>query len=194
MFSVLAPSQVWTLANYVLTTREAKRSFGFIGSGAILGWIVGGFATRAAVSRFGTESMLLLRRASPCSLCAGLVVLIWRDRPSYVGNEHAGRRATCGIACRCGAACELIRESPYLRAIAVADPASSALTTTIAGWQFKAIAKAAMPDTDELAMFFGTFNMIAGADVAGAAAAADRPRAAHRRRRRRRCSSCRPRC
>ena len=58
MFSVLAPSQVWTLANYVMTTREAKRSFGFIGSGAILGWIVGGFATRAGVSRFGTENML----------------------------------------------------------------------------------------------------------------------------------------
>ena len=58
VFSVLAPSQVWTLANYVLTTREAKRSFGFIGSGAILGWIVGGLATRTGVSRFGTENML----------------------------------------------------------------------------------------------------------------------------------------
>ena len=45
VFSVLAPAQVWTLANYVLTTREAKRAFGFIGSGAILGWIVGGLAT-----------------------------------------------------------------------------------------------------------------------------------------------------
>src|ERR1700754_2914538 len=50
VFSVLAPSQVWTLANYVMTTREAKRGFGFIGSGAILGWIVGGFATRQAVA------------------------------------------------------------------------------------------------------------------------------------------------
>ena len=36
------------------------------------------------------------------------------------------------------------------------------LTTTIAGWQFKAIAKQSVPDTDQLAMFFGTFNMIAG--------------------------------
>ena len=55
----------------------------------------------------------------------------------------------------------LVRESPYLRAIA-ALVLISALTTTVAGWQFKAIAKAAIPDTDELAMFFGTFNMIAG--------------------------------
>ena len=45
VLSVLVPSQVCTLANYVMTTREAKRAFGFIGSGAILGWIVGGYLT-----------------------------------------------------------------------------------------------------------------------------------------------------
>ncbi len=56
LFSVLAPAQVWTLANFVLTTREAKRAFGFIGSGAILGWIVGGFATRVTAAWLGTES------------------------------------------------------------------------------------------------------------------------------------------
>src|SRR5689334_14525381 len=33
MFGVLAVTQVWTLANYALTDREAKRLFGFIGSG-----------------------------------------------------------------------------------------------------------------------------------------------------------------
>src|SRR5687767_1029306 len=59
VLSVLIPTQVWTLANYVLTTREAKRSFGFIGGGAILGWIVGGLATRELVEWYGTESTLL---------------------------------------------------------------------------------------------------------------------------------------
>ena len=46
MFGVVAPAQVWTLANGVLTTREAKRMYGFIGSGATAGWIVGGFLTQ----------------------------------------------------------------------------------------------------------------------------------------------------
>src|ERR1700730_6347759 len=32
VFGVLAPTQVWTLANYLLTTREAKRIFGLVGS------------------------------------------------------------------------------------------------------------------------------------------------------------------
>jgi ATP:ADP antiporter, AAA family len=159
VFSVLAPSQVWTLANYVLTTREAKRSFGFIGSGAILGWIVGGFATRAGVSRFGTESMLGFV-ALALLLCAVIVVAIWRDRPDYVGNDvpasgHVRNRFPLWSSL------QLIRESAYLKAIA-ALILIAALTTTIAGWQFKAIAKQAVPGTDDLAMFFGTFNMIAG--------------------------------
>jgi len=159
VFSVLAPSQVWTMANYVLTTREAKRSFGFIGSGAILGWIVGGFATRTAVANFGTESMLGFV-ALTLFLCAGIVVVIWRDRPDYVGNDTP---ASGDVKDRfpLWSALKLIRESAYLRAIA-ALILIAALTTTIAGWQFKAIAKQAVPDTDELAMFFGTFNMIAG--------------------------------
>src|SRR5688572_13139445 len=85
VFSVLAPSQVWTLANYVMTTREAKRSFGFIGSGAILGWIVGGLVRRAGVSGFGTENMLALVAVS-LLLCAAIVMWIWRERPFDIGN------------------------------------------------------------------------------------------------------------
>ena len=159
VFSVLAPSQVWTLANYVLTTREAKRSFGFIGSGAILGWIVGGLVTRAGVSRFGTENMLAFVGLSLIA-CAGIVILIWRDRPSYVGNDTPASGNERDRFPLWGAL-KLIRESTYLKGIA-ALIIISALTTTIAGWQFKAIAKAQVPDTDELAMFFGTFSMIAG--------------------------------
>jgi AAA family ATP:ADP antiporter len=159
VFSVLAPSQVWTLANYVMTTREAKRGFGFIGSGAILGWIVGGFATRQAVAQFGTESMLGFVAVSLLA-CAAIVVMIWRDRPDYVGNDTPASGPSRDRFPLWGSL-TLIRESPYLKAIALLILISAA-TTTIAGWQFKAIAKAAVPGTDDLAMFFGTFNMIAG--------------------------------
>ena len=43
LFGVLAPTQVWTLANYLLTTREAKRIFGMVGAGAILGATFAGY-------------------------------------------------------------------------------------------------------------------------------------------------------
>ena len=158
VLAVLVPSQVWTLANYVLTTREAKRAFGLIGSGAILGWIVGGYLTRTIVGRFGTESMLLWVSAV-LVICAGLVFVIWRDRPAYADREYApgSGRGTGGLL----RSAAIVRGSPYLRAIALLV-FLAALATTVAGWQLKAIAKAAIPDTAELAVFFGTFNMVAG--------------------------------
>jgi ATP:ADP antiporter, AAA family len=157
VLSVLAPAQVWTLANFVLTTREAKRTFGLIGSGAILGWIVGGLATRLAVGQFGTEIMLLLTAASQI-VCIGLVLQIWHRRPASVRTEGpAGADRTGGIL----TALQIIVGSKYLKAIAAVILLSS-LATTVEAWQFKAIAKSAIPDTDALTMFFGTFNMVAG--------------------------------
>src|SRR5271167_2752385 len=47
IFGVLAPTQVWTLANYLLTTREAKHVFGMVGGGGILGWVFAGFVSQS---------------------------------------------------------------------------------------------------------------------------------------------------
>lgn len=156
--SVLVPTQVWTLANYVMTTREAKRAFGLIGGGAILGWIVGGLATREITERYGTESMLLWVAAT-LVLAAGFVWWIWKARPERVQGDApaAGPEDEGGLL----ASFALVRGSSYLTAIA-AVIWLAAFVTTLTGWQFKAIAKANIPSTDELAMFFGSLNMLAG--------------------------------
>lgn len=154
VFGALAPTQVWTLANFVLTTREAKRAIGFIGSGAILGWIVGGLATRLTASALGTETLLLWVAASLVA-SVGLVQVAWRRagiEPVEANASPPGLRESLAQ----------VAGSPYLRSIAWVIGLAS-FATTIAGWQFKAIAKAEIPDTDQLAAFFGLFNMLAGA-------------------------------
>jgi ATP:ADP antiporter, AAA family len=156
VLSVLVPAQVWTLANFVLTTREAKRAFGLVGSGAILGWIVGGLMTRVAVGRYGTEAMLLLTALTQV-ISAGLVVYIWRARAALVNGDVPAGEAGGGVL----AALDVIAGSQYLKAIGAVILLAS-LATTVEAWQFKAIAKAAIPNTEELAIFFGTFNMVAG--------------------------------
>jgi ATP:ADP antiporter, AAA family len=156
--SILVPTQVWTLANFVLTTREAKRAFGLIGAGAILGWIVGGFATRALVDAYGTESTLLWVAAT-LVVSAGIVWYVWRERPSHVAEQE--QVATHGESRGLWNSFTVVRRSPYLTAIA-SVVWLAAFVTTIAGWQFKAIAKENIPGTDDLAMFFGTFNVWAG--------------------------------
>ncbi|MBL8138292.1 MAG: HEAT repeat domain-containing protein [Acidobacteria bacterium] len=153
VFGALAPTQVWTLASVVLTTREAKRAFGFIGSGAILGWIVGGLATSVTARSLGTETLLLWVAASLVA-SVGLVQLLWR-RGSIAPVDQTAAPPGLRESLR------HIAGSPYLRAIACVIGLAS-FATTIAGWQFKAIAKAGIPDTDQLTAFFGLFNMLAG--------------------------------
>jgi ATP:ADP antiporter, AAA family len=157
MFGVVAPAQVWTLANYVVTTREAKRLFGFIGSGATAGWIIGGFLTRFTANRFGAESSLI-GMAVCLVLAAVLVDRLWRRKPpADEGGQYDGQDPGAGLR----NSLRLIAGSPYLRAIAAVILLSS-FATAVIGWQFKAIVGGALAGRDELAAFFGTFNIYAG--------------------------------
>ena len=52
-FGVIAPVHAWSYASSLFDTRQAKRLFGLIGSGASLGAIVGGFLARMLVEPLG---------------------------------------------------------------------------------------------------------------------------------------------
>src|SRR4029077_14058636 len=91
IFGVLVPTQIWTLANYVLTTREAKRVFGMVGGGGIAGWIFSGFFSKTIAKRFGAES-LLLGMVLFLLICTGLMVLIWRSGWVATGGADEGNR------------------------------------------------------------------------------------------------------
>lgn len=157
VFGVLATAQVWTLANYIFTTREAKSSFSIVGSGAICGWIAGGFISKTTAGHFGAESLLLVI-AGALSVAIVLVVLIWRGRrPETAAENGAADHQHSSLASRFRELCK----TPHLRTLAILICLSSFATTT-AGWQFKAMAKQTMSSTAQLAAFFGEFNFYAG--------------------------------
>lgn len=161
IFGVLAPAQVWTLANYVLTTREAKRVFGLIGSGSIAGAILGGKFANIIAPRYGTES-LLLAMAVALSICSGLVILIWRHKIVVPASEEgvaAPRREEKVATLR--ASLRLLWSSPYLRSITLLILIAS-IVTSVAGWQFKALSKQFIPNKNDLAAFFGDFYFYTG--------------------------------
>src|SRR5438552_3342901 len=160
IFGVLAPTQVWTLANHVLTTREARRVFGLVAGGAISGGIFAGLFSKIVAKAFGAES-LLLGMAFFLSACLLLVVLIWRQhQESITDTESAEAPAELGPRNLLESA-RLVFSSSYLRAIAGLIWVSSFVTAVI-GWQFKAIAKEFIPAKDHLAAFFGDFTFYAG--------------------------------
>jgi ATP:ADP antiporter, AAA family len=159
IFGVLAPTQVWTLANYTLTTREAKRVFGMVGGGAISGAIFAGFFSKTAAKSYGTES-LLLAMTLLLFTCAGLMLVMWAtgqvregDSKQVSGDAGGSRHMLDSL--------RLIYSSAYLRAIAAVILISS-FVTTLTGWQFKAIAKQVLVNKDALAIFFGNFVFYVG--------------------------------
>jgi ATP:ADP antiporter, AAA family len=163
LFGVVAPAQVWMLANYVLTTREAKRLFAFVGSGAILGAITGGFVIRRTAVRFGAESTLL---GIALALLACVVVAdqLWRRRHLAHGvleedDEEPATSKVGPVGLR--TSLRLIAQSRYLTSIAAVICLSS-FATAVAAWQFKATASRHFTDPDRLAAFFGGFNFYAG--------------------------------
>lgn len=161
VFGVLAPTQIWTLANYVLTTREAKRVFGMVGGGAIAGWIFAGFACNFFAKKFGTES-LLLGMALCLLVCALLVISLWRSGRVAAGGAHGVDAASHDTGPRnLLQSMGLVFSSPYLRAIAALICVSS-LVTTLTGWQFLALMQQFLVKKDAIAAFYGDFNLYAG--------------------------------
>lgn len=158
-FGVLATTQVWALANHVLTTREARRVFGLVASGAITGGIFGGFFSKVVAKAFGAES-LLLGMALFLAVCPLLVLIIWRQHQGIAEGEPVGSGREEGAQSLLNSM-RLVFSSSYLRAIAAVIWISSFVTAVI-GWQFKAIAKQAIPAKDHLAAFFGDFTFFAG--------------------------------
>jgi ATP/ADP translocase/HEAT repeat protein len=164
IFGVLAPAQGWTLANYVVTPREAKRLFGLVAAGASLGATFGAVLTRVVSRRLGADKLPILM-AVLVLIAAVIVEILWRRRPAGLADLEPGagkEKASQGLR----HSLRIVLESPYLRAIAGVIGLASLVTYLIA-WQFKAIVQESIHGSgaevraDALASFIATFEGMA---------------------------------
>jgi AAA family ATP:ADP antiporter len=158
IYALLSASQFWVMANLVFNIREAKRLFGFIGSGAILGGIFGGYLTSILTPYIGTEYTLFLAAVLllPCFV---LVNRIWKLRVRKLNAFKQKKR----VAVQEELPFRLIKNSRHLTFIA-SIVAVSVLVAKLVDYLFSDFAAAAIPDPDELTAFFGfwfsTFNLL----------------------------------
>ncbi|MGH7544852.1 MAG: Npt1/Npt2 family nucleotide transporter, partial [Gemmatimonadota bacterium] len=156
IFSVLVVSQFWLTANALFEPRQAKRLFGFVGAGGILGGIAGGTLAGATVVVVGTEN-ILLASAVVIVLCALLVARLHPGNPEVGAEARTGARAKSGSDGSDGeSASALVARSPHLRAIATILTLTI-IVSTIVDWQMNKAVELFVPGEDAKTAFYGRF-------------------------------------
>lgn len=150
LYPLFLVSQFWLVANLLFTTAQARRLFGLIGMGLILGGIAGSSISGFAAERVGTEPLLLVA-AGILALCA-LVVVVLGPRIREGGGEVSGR-LTEGIS---GGAVRLLTESAHLRTVAMVL-GLAVVVGTLLDWQLNRAVELFVEGEDAKTEFFGRF-------------------------------------
>ena len=159
IFSVLVVTMFWLVANDLYRPREAKRLFGFIGSGGILGGIAGSSIAAVGAQVVGTENLLLL---SVGFLAASWVVVqqLWQYAPERAGTgtdpaSLAAERHETFLTDMRGFA-RLLMQSRYLLLL-VTIVALSKLISSLVYYQVNPYIEQTFPSVDAKTTFTGIF-------------------------------------
>ena len=111
IMGTLLLSQFWSLANEVYDPRQARRLFGFIGSGASLGGMTGsGFAALIA-GPIGTNTLLVVSAATLAVASVVVTAVLRRERHADRSVPAEDTRPTAGLS----EGWQLMSGSPSLR-------------------------------------------------------------------------------
>ncbi|MEM6397959.1 MAG: Npt1/Npt2 family nucleotide transporter [Bacteroidota bacterium] len=169
IYGLLAASQFWMLANYTLDKSQAKRLFGFIGAGGILGGTLGGYLTSLLSPIIPTDFLLLF---AGCLLLPAMVITIrvWKkhlrpeEKAQYISSKQTAKTPQKNRETRDVTALKLVTQSKSLRLICSLI-LLGVMVSKLVEYQFSALGAKRYPDPDELASFFGfwlsTFSLIA---------------------------------
>ena len=163
MLGAIAPTIGWTMANFVLTTREARRIFGFVGAGGALGAPCAAFLTASLLHRkIARPETMLLGVVLGSMLCAILVLVVFKRTKERVADVSRANASSADLPKNFVQIWKYIRTSRYLILI-TALIAVGCATTTLIGYQYKAIVDLHYAgDKVAMATFFARFNGYAG--------------------------------
>jgi AAA family ATP:ADP antiporter len=146
-------SQFWSWATTVLDARQAKRLFGVVGVGGLLGGIAGGQLARVAAVAFGTEETLLV---AAFVIFAGVAVTFSLNRTFVVAErvEETVQQQDDPEASRSGL--DLILRSSHLRMLGLVMVVSVAVAQ-IVDLQFNWAVERATTTLGQRTQWFGNF-------------------------------------
>jgi ATP:ADP antiporter, AAA family len=163
-YGIIASVQAWTFASAVFDTRQARRLFGLVGSGASFGAVLGGLIASELVGMLGTINLLLVL-AGLITIGAVVVNAGWHlRRADAQPPQRSGARPGPGGRGRVRLVDTLmtVARTPYLRNIALLV-SLVAITTLWTQFLFQAGAERHFAGSaDAMTRFFGRFNSALG--------------------------------
>jgi AAA family ATP:ADP antiporter len=114
ILGILLISQFWTLANGIYDPRQAKRLFGFIGGGVMLGGMTGALLTATIIESVGANALLLWSAAT--LLASMVIVSIVLGREAQAAQVGAADVEERGVSL--ARAFALLRDSRQIQLIA----------------------------------------------------------------------------
>jgi AAA family ATP:ADP antiporter len=158
IFNSVLVALFWSFANDLTPPDDARRTYGLVGAGGIVGGAVGSAVTGWSVERLGAPNLLLV-----CAALLGLIAALahWLSRTAPP-VEASGERPSGAVAALREAThgARLTFASPYLLAIAALVGAYEVVSNLI-DYQFNSAVAARYHDDVAMAAFLGRFSTAA---------------------------------
>lgn len=143
--------QFWLLLGAAFTVGQAKRLFGLIGTGSVLGAVIGAGSARALAETLAAEHLLA---------ASAIILALTAVGPSrLLKGIHSDVKT--GAKTRLKDDLALVRENPYTRRL-LAMVLTSTVAFTLIDYLFKAHVAASVPD-EELGAFFANIYVVLNA-------------------------------
>src|SRR5437899_2587033 len=153
LFSVVLVSQGWLVAANVFDSRQAKRLYGLLGMGAVLGAAFGGTFTAQTVKIIGPRN-LLLASAAMVALAYGAFLLVTIQKGVSLAGARAAETDESEFQFR--DIISALKHYRHLQVIVGIIILTFIVDVTIE-YQFNAMAKIAYNDKTQLTAYLGNF-------------------------------------
>lgn len=153
LFGIVMVSQGWLVAANVFNSREAKRIYGILGIGAVIGAAFGGSFTAAATKLLGVNN-LLLASAFFVALSYGAYLMIVSQPGVAISAVKAGSEEEADF--RFSDILQAIGHYRHLQVI-IGIISLTYIVDVLVEYQFSAMAKATYTDKEALTAFLGSF-------------------------------------
>lgn len=156
MFNTTALVLFWAFASDAFTADRAKRLYGLIGLGGVLGGLAGSSVVRWGVTQMGRETMLRMCIIMLALIAVFSLVIL---RRAGIGARPAVMREDCQVDCSARESWALFRSSRYLVAIAVLVICYE-IASSVVDFQFSATIEETIADPLRRDAFFGAIGQL----------------------------------